>query len=78
MIKDRYSRLAIFGKIARRRDTRGEAASMTTPIQPMSKNRDEMALKAEGVVDGSVHTEKALEGSSRFEPLILRSRRRTA
>ena len=28
-----------------------------------------MALKVEGVVDGSVHAEKTLGGSSRFEPL---------
>jgi hypothetical protein len=30
-----------------------------------------MALKVEGVVDGSMHTEKALGGSSRFEALHL-------
>jgi hypothetical protein len=32
---------------------------------------DEMALKVERVVDGGVHTEKALGGCSRFEPLHL-------
>jgi len=37
-----------------------------------------MALKVEGVVDGGMHAEKALGGSSRFERCILRSRRRTA
>jgi hypothetical protein len=30
-----------------------------------------MALKVEGVVDGGMHAEKALGGSSRFEPLHL-------
>jgi hypothetical protein len=30
-----------------------------------------MALKVERVVDGGVHTEKALDGCSRFEPLHL-------
>ena len=33
------------------------------------RSRDEMALKVEIVVDGSVHTGKAPGGSSRFEPL---------
>jgi hypothetical protein len=33
------------------------------------RSRDEMALKVEIVVDGSVLTGKALGGSSRFEPL---------
>jgi hypothetical protein len=30
-----------------------------------------MALKAEGIVDGGMHAEEALGGSSRFEPLHL-------
>jgi len=30
-----------------------------------------MALKVEGVVNGGVHAEEALSGSSRFEPLHL-------
>src|SRR6266852_6196772 len=32
---------------------------------------DEMALKTEGIVDGGMHAEEALGGSSRFEPLHL-------
>jgi hypothetical protein len=28
-----------------------------------------MALKVEGIMDGGMHAEKALGGSSRFEPL---------
>jgi hypothetical protein len=35
------------------------------------RSRDEMALKVEGVGDGGMHAEKALGGSSRFEPLHL-------
>jgi hypothetical protein len=30
-----------------------------------------MALKVEGVVNGGMHAEEALSGSSRFEPLHL-------
>jgi hypothetical protein len=30
-----------------------------------------MALKVEGVVDGDVHAQEALDGSNRFEPLHL-------
>jgi hypothetical protein len=30
-----------------------------------------MALKVEGVVNGGMHSEEALSGSSRFEPLHL-------
>jgi hypothetical protein len=37
-----------------------------------------MTLKVEGVVNRTVHAEEALGGSSRLEPLQLRSRRRTA
>src|SRR5215472_4112892 len=36
---------------------------------PQRRARDEMALKIEGVVDGSVHAEKPLSGASRLEPL---------
>jgi hypothetical protein len=32
---------------------------------------DEVALQIEGVVNGGVHAEKALRGSSRLEPLQL-------
>jgi hypothetical protein len=38
---------------------------------PQRRPRDEMALKVEGVVNGGVHAEEALSGSSRFEPLHL-------
>jgi hypothetical protein len=34
-----------------------------------SVDREVRRLKVEGVVDGSVHAEKTLGGSSRFEPL---------
>ena len=30
---------------------------------------DQVALKVEGIMDGGMHAEKALGGSSRFEPL---------
>jgi hypothetical protein len=30
-----------------------------------------MALKTEGIVDGGMHAEESLSGSSRFEPLHL-------
>jgi hypothetical protein len=42
---------------------------------PERRSRDEMTLKGEGVVDGGMHTQKALSGPSGFEPRILRSRR---
>jgi hypothetical protein len=29
-----------------------------------------MALKIEGIVDSGMHAEEALDGSSRFEPLL--------
>jgi hypothetical protein len=38
---------------------------------PQRRPGDEMALKVERVVDGGVHTEKALGGCGRFEPLHL-------
>jgi hypothetical protein len=38
---------------------------------PQRRSRDEMALKVEGVVDGGMHAEEALSGSSRFEALHL-------
>jgi hypothetical protein len=38
---------------------------------PKRAPRDEMALKVEGVVYGSVHAEEALGGASRFEALHL-------
>src|SRR5580704_8453851 len=38
---------------------------------PQRRSRDEMALKVEGVVDGSMHAEEALSRSSRFEALHL-------
>jgi hypothetical protein len=44
---------------------------------PERRARDKMALKVEDVVDGRVHAEKTLGEASRFEPLHLRSRRRT-
>ena len=36
---------------------------------PERRARDEMVLKVEGVVNGSVHAEKTLGGASRLEPL---------
>ena len=38
---------------------------------PQCGSGDEMALKVEGVVNRTVHAEKALGGSSRLEPLQL-------
>jgi hypothetical protein len=38
---------------------------------PERRSRDEMALKVEGVVDGSVHAEETLGRAGRFEPLHL-------
>jgi hypothetical protein len=38
---------------------------------PQRRSRHEMALKVEGVVNSGMHTEEALSGSSRFEPLHL-------
>jgi|SRR5260370_32306757 len=34
---------------------------------PQRRSRDEMALKVEGVVNGGMHAEEALSGSSRFK-----------
>jgi hypothetical protein len=45
--------------------------SSLRPERSVALIRDEMALKVEGVVDGGMHAEKALGGSSRFEPLHL-------
>jgi hypothetical protein len=36
---------------------------------PQGRSGDEMSLKVEGVMDGSMHFEKALGRSSRLEPL---------
>src|ERR1700730_12598212 len=38
---------------------------------PQRRSRDEMVLKVEGVVNGGMHAEEALSGSSRFEALHL-------
>jgi hypothetical protein len=38
---------------------------------PQCGSGDEVALKVEGVVNGGVHAEEALGGSSRLEPLQL-------
>jgi hypothetical protein len=38
---------------------------------PQSGSGDEVALKVEVVVDGGVHAEEALGGSSRLEALLL-------
>src|SRR5262249_18526516 len=38
---------------------------------PQCGSRDEVALEVEGAVDGGVHAEEALGGSSRLEPLQL-------
>jgi len=38
---------------------------------PQCGSGDQMALKVESVVNGGVHAEKALGGSSRLEPLQL-------
>src|SRR6202040_2369315 len=38
---------------------------------PERRPRDEMALKVEIIVDGGMHAEEALGGSSRLEPLHL-------
>jgi hypothetical protein len=38
---------------------------------PQCGSRDEVALKIEGVVNGGVHAEEALRGSSRFQTLQL-------
>src|SRR6516164_4675202 len=37
---------------------------------PERRSRDEMALKVEVIVDGGMHAQKALGGSSRFERCI--------
>ena len=36
---------------------------------PQRRARDEMALEVEGVVNGGVHAEKTMDGTSRLEPL---------
>ncbi len=41
------------------------------PEDPQCGSEDEVALKVEGVVNRTVHVEKALGGSSRLEPLQL-------
>jgi hypothetical protein len=41
------------------------------PEDPQCGSGDEVALQIEGIVDGGVHTEEALGGSSRLEPLQL-------
>jgi hypothetical protein len=38
---------------------------------PECRTRDEVALEVEGVVDGGMHAQEALCGSSRFEALHL-------
>jgi hypothetical protein len=38
---------------------------------PQCGSRDEVALEVEGIVDGGMHAEEALGGSSRLEPLQL-------
>src|ERR1700730_10347265 len=46
-------------------------ASRLCSESPQRRSRHEMALKVEGVVNGGMHAEEALSGSSRFEPLHL-------
>jgi len=41
------------------------------PEDPQRRSRDKVALKVEGIVNGGMHAEEALGGSSRFEPLHL-------
>ena len=41
------------------------------PEDPQCGSGDEVALQIEGIVDGGVHTDEALGGSSRLEPLQL-------
>src|SRR5215813_7591381 len=41
------------------------------PEDPQCGSGDEVALQVEGVVNGGVHAEKTLGGSSRLEPLQL-------
>jgi hypothetical protein len=56
---------------SRRRDRIPPFASRLSSEGPQRRSRDEMALRVEGVVDGGMHAEETLSGSSRFEPLHL-------
>ena len=47
------------------------------PDDPQCGSGDEVALQIAGTVDGGVHAEEALGGSSRLEPLHLALSRRT-
>jgi hypothetical protein len=66
-------------KRARSRDARLSCCDCIPPFGrrlgsegPQCRSRDEMALKVESVVDGGMHAEETLSGTSRFARLAPR------
>jgi hypothetical protein len=58
-------------RLSHGRDRNSPLCRRLSPEDPERGSRHEMALKVEVVVDGGMHAEQALGGSSRFEPLHL-------
>jgi hypothetical protein len=54
-----------------RRDSTLPLCGSFSSEDPQCGSEDEVALQIEGIVDGGVHAEEALGGSSRLEALLL-------